>query len=379
MSFEIAVAPMVGVSTPEYRRFMRLISPNSIVFTEMIVDTSLLHMNSAMLEKKIGLATPHCALQIGGSIPEQVAQAAIRAVSVGYTRLNLNCGCPSDRVKSGSFGAVLMKTPETIAAIVQAVYQSTGVVMSVKCRIGLDQVEDYDSFKAMISTIVAQSPCRTFYVHARKCLLNGLSPAENRRVPPLRYDYALQIKRDFPQLKIILNGGIREINQIIPFIGQLDGVMLARKPMEDPFFFAELESVLFSRPPISPFLVISEYLNTLSTRIANQHAFYELDKEYVAKASQLSSSQHSDQESSPHTNTNPILTQPSPTTSYLCTRADLKPIEPVLFGKRGCKKYKQRLAEIAGIHLAPNQVLPLIEPYFSASPAISSSDSTQLT
>ncbi|KAI5189017.1 tRNA-dihydrouridine synthase A [Nematocida sp. AWRm77] len=386
--FEVSVAPMLGVSTPEYRRFMQIVSPRSLVFTEMVVDISLIHMSSEVLERKIGLPTERCVLQLGGSDPEKIARAAQRAQRLGYTKMNLNCGCPSDRVQSGKFGAVLMQEPMLIARIVQQTYEATGIVLSVKCRTGVDSIEDYASFKSMIGVIVENSPCRTFYVHARKCLLKGLSPADNRRVPPLTYNYVFQIKKDFPHLKIILNGGLRDTSQVLEVADKVDGVMLGRKPMDSPMFFAELEHCLFNTPCITAYTAIQKYLTLLSTlpKKENQDRFFALDTQHTSK----SASPRTNPSTNPSTNTNittdrttdrttatitdittdtitDITTDTiTDTANSICRYIDIKPIEGVLYGQRGCKEYKRALSSLVRQKLAFQAMLEEVQKVFAA-------------
>ncbi|OAG29078.1 tRNA-dihydrouridine synthase A [Nematocida displodere] len=339
MKFEVSVAPMVGVSTPEYRKFMQIVSPGSLVFTEMVVDTSLIYMSSSVLERKIGLPSPQCVLQVGGSNPESLSKAVARAVALGYRQVNLNCGCPSDRVQSGRFGAVLMKRPKDIAEIVQRVYVDTGVVMSVKCRVGVDNTETYATFKEMVQTIAELSPCRTFYVHARSCLLNGLSPAENRSIPPLKYHYVFQLKKDLPHLRVILNGGLRQIEEIAAVRESVDGVMLGRKPMDDPMFFARIEESILQRAPVSISVAIQAYLKTLPERVFERERFFVLD--------------------APSQPPQPPATPEH--TPHLCTYADLKPIEPALHGQRGCKEFKRTISELARRKAPVTDIWPSIK------------------
>ncbi|KAI5190817.1 tRNA-dihydrouridine synthase A [Nematocida minor] len=358
--FEVSVAPMVGISTPEYRRFMRVVSPNSLVFTEMVVDTSLIHMSSSVLERKIGLPSDKCILQVGGSNPAQIAQAVKRALALGYDKFNLNCGCPSDRVQNGAFGAMLMKDPHLIASIIQRAYDETGVVMSVKCRIGVDDVEDYPSFKKMIEIIVENTPCRTFYVHARKCLLKGLSPADNRRIPPLKYEYVFQLKREMPFLKIILNGGLREVQSIQELQHKVDGVMLGRKPMDDPMFFAEIESRIFGKSQISTLDAIAAYLKELEKRVPERDLF--MKKDVLSPC--LTTVPNKARDHDPNVLSNIKMTE-SGEIEYLCRHVDLKPIEPVLHGRKGCKEYKREIARLARERKPTTSVIPNICKYFS--------------
>ncbi|KAI5179827.1 tRNA-dihydrouridine synthase A [Nematocida sp. AWRm80] len=371
MVFEVHVAPMIGVSTPEYRRFMRLLSPNSFVFTEMIVDTSLIHMPSEVLERKIGLPTDKCIIQVGGSVPEQIAKGVKRAAYLGYKLFNLNCGCPSDRVQSGAFGAILMKSPRLIAEIVQEVYKQTGIIMSIKCRTGVDDIEDYNSFISMIDTICAYSPCRTFFIHARKCLLKGLSPADNRRVPPLTHEYVYQLKKDRPDLTIILNGVITEKDQILKAKESLDGVMLARKAMNDPFFFTEIEQILFSTPLTPITETVQKYLLEQSNHTLEQQRFISLDQEYISslapenqkkitqtkQPNQIEIPSETDSSKEVTKETNPL------SLTSLATYSVLKPIEPLLFGKKGCKEYKRQISELSRNKVPFSTVYQSIQPY----------------
>ncbi|EHY65480.1 hypothetical protein NERG_01087 [Nematocida ausubeli] len=358
-AFEISVAPMVGISTPEYRQFMRIISPNSLVFTEMVVDTSLMYMSSSVLERKIGLPTEKCVLQVGGSNPGQIASAVKRAVSLGYANFNLNCGCPSDRVQNGSFGAVLMKDPFSIVRILQAVYEETGVVMSVKCRTGVDEIEDYESFRRMIRIIVENTECRTFYIHARKCLLKGLSPADNRRIPPLNYHYVFQLKQEMPHLKIVLNGGLRDIPSIQALEGKVDGVMLGRKPMDDPMFFAEIEEKILGQRKITTIDAIALYLEGLPNRLKYREKFMQIDT--LAPSAYTVPNKQRDHDPNVLSNVSVLL---SGEVEYLCRHVDLKPIEPVLHGRRGCKEYKREIARIARERCPTTSVVASIQRYF---------------
>lgn len=368
-TFEVSVAPMVGVSTPEYRAFMRIVSPSSLVFTEMVVDTTLIHMSSGALERKIGLPSDQCVLQLGGSSPLLLARAAARARALGYARMNLNCGCPSSRVQERQFGAVLMHRPDLIADIINEVYKHTGTILSIKCRIGVDETEDYLAFRNMVDAIADRSPCRTFYVHARRCLLQGLSPAENRKVPVLRYDYVLRLKEERPGLKIILNGGLREIGQILELRGRVDGVMLGRKPMDDPMFFDEIEQQLNGASPRTRISCVEQYICLLSHRPNKRAGFLELDpgcKENgdpcAGSESPESTGAEGKREKGP-----PVRKQkeepPKPP-----THADLKPIQAVLHGKRGCKQYKRKLAEIAQARTPLSEILPMLRPYLVPTP-----------
>lgn len=370
-AFEVSVAPMVGISTPEYRDFMRLVSPSSLVFTEMVVDTTLIHMSSEALEQKIGLPSDQCVLQLGGSCPFLISKAAVRARALGYTKMNLNCGCPSSRVQERQFGAVLMLRPDLIADIVNEVYKHTGVILSIKCRIGVDETEDYITFRNMIDVIVDKSPCRTFYVHARRCLLQGLSPAENRKVPVLRYDYVFRLKEERPDLTIILNGGLREVEQILAVKGRVDGVMLGRKPMDDPMFFDEIEQKVYGNSPRTRLFCVEQYLSLLFLRPDRRERFLELDPgnktERISKCTgneQDPNSTRIEAGKQENRENNKKQKEEGIKSPIHCKYADLKPIQAVLYGRRGCKQYKRKLAELAQSKAALTEILPVLRPYF---------------
>ena len=229
------------------RYFFRLISRRARLYTEMITAPALMH-GDVKRHLAFDPAEHPVALQLGGSDPHQLAHAARLGERWGYDEINLNCGCPSERVQTGSFGACLMAEPKLVADCVRAMRDAVAVPVTVKHRIGLDATQDYGFVRDFVG-IVAGDGCDVFIVHARNAVLKGLSPKENREIPPLRYAFARQLKRDFPDLTIVLNGGLSDWNAIgleLPFV---DGVMLGRAAYHDPWVLAEVDQRLFGDPP----------------------------------------------------------------------------------------------------------------------------------
>lgn len=250
MDRRISIAPMMDWTDRHDRYFLRLISPHVLLYTEMLTAKALLHGDYRYLLQYHPLEHP-LALQLGGSDPQELAQAAVMGQDFGYDEINLNVGCPSDRVKSGRFGACLMLEPGLVADCVQAMSAVVRIPVTVKCRIGVDEQDDYASLCHFMKTI-ASAGCRVFIVHARKAWLKGLSPKENREIPPLRYEVVRQLKRDFPQLSIIMNGGIKSAAEIAEHLQAVDGVMIGREVYTNPYFLAELEQQYYSPQSILP-------------------------------------------------------------------------------------------------------------------------------
>jgi tRNA-dihydrouridine synthase A len=224
------------------RYFHRLIAPRALLYTEMAHSGAVLHGD---VERHLGFdpAEHPVAVQLGGSDPVELARAARTAASFGYDEINLNCGCPSDRVQRGRFGACLMAEPERVAACVAAMRAAVAVPVTVKCRIGIDDGEEFDFLARFVAT-VATAGCRTFIVHARKAWLKGLSPKENREIPPLRYDVVGRLKRAFEELQIIVNGGVRTAEQAQTLAADVDGVMIGRAAYENPLSLRSFETAL---------------------------------------------------------------------------------------------------------------------------------------
>ena len=221
------------------RYFHRLISRHTWLYTEMVTTGALLfgdvarHLAFTSREAPVGL-------QLGGSEPDDLARAAKLGEQWGYDEINLNCGCPSERVQRGAFGACLMNEPALVADCVKAMRDAVSVPVTVKHRIGVDAVEDYSFVRDFVGT-VADAGCEVFIVHARNAILKGLSPKENREIPPLKYDYAYRLKRDFPSLEIIINGGIKTLDEVELHLAHVDGVMLGREAYHNPYVLAEVD------------------------------------------------------------------------------------------------------------------------------------------
>ena len=222
------------------RMFHRQITRHTWLYTEMVTTGAIIHGDRARHLDFSDEEHP-VALQLGGSEPDGLAQCAKLGEQWGYDEINLNCGCPSERVQRGAFGACLMAEPALVADCVKAMRDAVSIDVTVKHRIGINDVDSYGFVRDFVGQ-VADAGCKTFVVHARNAILSGLSPKENREIPPLRYDYAYQLKKDFPQLEIIINGGIRTLNEIDSHLTQVDGVMLGREAYHNPYLMAEFDS-----------------------------------------------------------------------------------------------------------------------------------------
>lgn len=240
----ISVAPMMDWTDQYDRYFLRLIAPDVLLYTEMITGMALHHGDAKRLLEFHPAEHP-VALQLGGSDPALLAEAAKLGEQEGYDEINLNVGCPSPRVSAGRFGACLMLEPDLVAKCMRAMQASVSIPVTVKCRIGVDHEDSYASLTRFITTI-AETGCKTFIIHARKAWLSGLSPKENREVPPLQYEVVRQVKRDFPQLSIILNGGIKSLADIEEQLPYVDGIMIGRAAYTNPYLLAEIQNKYFA-------------------------------------------------------------------------------------------------------------------------------------
>ena len=239
MRSNVSVAPMMDWTDRHCRYFMRLLSPGTLLYTEMVTAAAVVHGDAGRL-LGFNVEEHPLALQLGGSNPDWMAQATAVANGYGYDEININVGCPSDRVQSGEFGACLMARPERVAECLAAMQRESDVPVTVKSRIGIDDSDSYEFLLAFVEPLVAAG-CRKFVVHARIAILEGLSPRENRSVPPLDYERVYRLKQDFPDLEIVLNGGIESIEQVIGALRHVDGVMIGRQAYHQPYFLAELE------------------------------------------------------------------------------------------------------------------------------------------
>jgi tRNA-dihydrouridine synthase A len=236
----ICVAPMMDCTDRHCRYFLRLLSPDAGLYTEMVTAQAIVHGDREQL-LAFDPAEHPLSLQLGGSDPEMLARAISIAEGFGYDEFNLNIGCPSDRVQSGRFGACLMYEPARVADCVEAMIQASSQPVTVKTRIGVDDQDDYGFLESFVGR-VADAGCRTLIVHARKAILAGLTPKQNRDIPPLRYDTVYRLKKDFAQLRIVLNGGIDSAAAVADHLRHVDGVMIGRKAYADPWFLAELQA-----------------------------------------------------------------------------------------------------------------------------------------
>lgn len=247
---QVAVAPMLDWTDRHCRYFLRLLSRHTLLYTEMVTTGAALHGDRERLLAHDPAEHP-LALQLGGSDPAELARCARIAADFGYDEVNLNVGCPSDRVQSGRFGACLMAEPDLVADCVAAMRAAVVLPVTVKTRIGID---DRDSYAELVDFVdrVANGGCEVFIIHARKAWLSGLSPKENREIPPLRHDVVYRLKRDFPSLTIILNGGLTALDQIADSLQQVDGVMIGRAAYENPYLLADVDRRFFGSSAPSP-------------------------------------------------------------------------------------------------------------------------------
>ena len=245
ISYErFSVAPMMDWSDRHFRAFIRLITKRALLYSEMVTSAAIVYGDKERLLGFSPLEHP-VALQLGGSDPAQLAEAARIGEDFGYCEINLNVGCPSDRVKSGRFGAVLMLEPELVARIISSMRDAVTVPLTVKCRIGVDEQVAEETLPKFIKT-VSDAGCRKFIIHARKAWLKGLSPKQNREIPPLDYPLVRQMKQDFADLSISLNGGLETIDQVISESHGLDGVMVGRAAYHDPFEWSQVDQIIFN-------------------------------------------------------------------------------------------------------------------------------------
>jgi len=239
----LSVAPMMEWTDRHERYFLRLLSRRTLLYTEMITTGALLYGDAARY-LSFDPAEHPLALQLGGSDPVALAECTAMADLWGYQEINLNVGCPSNRVQAARFGACLMAEPELVRDCITAMRAATTKPVTVKSRIGIDDRDSYEDLSDFVSR-VAESGCNTFIVHARKAVLSGLSPKQNREIPPLHYEYAYQLKRDFPNLTVILNGGVMSLDAAAAHLAKVDGVMIGRAAYRDPWMLSGADRVFF--------------------------------------------------------------------------------------------------------------------------------------
>jgi tRNA-dihydrouridine synthase A len=235
----LSIAPMLDWTDRFYRQFARHITRHTWLYTEMVTTGALLHGNRDRFLRFDPCEQP-IALQLGGSDPVALARCAKLAEQWGYDEVNLNVGCPSERVQEGSFGACLMAEPQLVADCVKAMRDGVAIPVTVKHRIGIDKVEEYDYLRNFVD-VVAAAGCQTFIVHARNAILKGLSPKQNREIPPLKYDYVYRLKQERPELEIIINGGITTLAQTDEHLRHVDGVMIGREAYHNPYLLVDAD------------------------------------------------------------------------------------------------------------------------------------------
>ena len=245
--WRVCVAPMLDWSDRHCRFLHRLLTRRARLYTEMVTTGALLH-GDVRRHLRFDAAEHPLALQLGGSEPADLAQCARLGQQWGYDEINLNCGCPSPRVQRGAFGACLMAEPQRVADCVRAMRAVVDIPVTVKHRIGLDQEQSYGFVRDFVGT-VAEAGCTVFIVHARSAWLQGLSPKENRAVPPLRYDVVQQLKRDFPALTLVLNGGLQSTQQMAEQLQHLDGVMVGRAAYHQPWDLSRWDEIFYAAAP----------------------------------------------------------------------------------------------------------------------------------
>ena len=257
----LCIAPMMEWTDRHYRYLVRLMTKHTRLYTEMITSSALIHGDKERFLRFDNSEHP-VALQLGGSDVDEMRQSAILGAQAGYDEININVGCPSERVQAGGFGVYLMRQPKQIAACVTAMQKEIAIPVTVKCRIGVDDDDSY-AFLSRFIDIVSSAGCQTFIIHARKAWLNGLSPKQNREVPELNYQRVYQLKRYYPQLNIIINGGIESIEQIHTHLAHVDGVMIGRQAYKHPHFLLEADHKVYKKPQHATSMddVVIQYAN----------------------------------------------------------------------------------------------------------------------
>ena len=248
MNRKVSIAPMMDCTDRHERFFLRLISKNILLYTEMVVDEAINRGDKKKL-LEFNINEKPVALQLGGSSPNLLAEATKVGEDFGYDEINLNLGCPSKKVEKNKFGACLMKEPNLVADCLSKMQSSTKLPVTIKTRIGYDDVEDYENLHNFISKLKSTG-VKTFIIHARKAMLGKFTPKQNLNIPPLKYDYVFKLKEYFPEEEIIINGGITSINEIKPLLKKTDGVMIGRAAYHTPYFLADIEKEIFKNDNI---------------------------------------------------------------------------------------------------------------------------------
>ena len=258
--YPLSVAPMLDYTDRHFRYLLRLLSKHVLLYTEMITTQAILQGDCDFLLKYHLIEHP-LVLQLGGSDPKSLAKCAVIGQDYGYDGINLNVGCPSSRVQKGRFGACLMKEPELVAECVAGMQAAVKIPVTVKMRLGVDNYDSYTFLQQFVAT-VADAGCKTFIVHARKAWLKGLSPKQNRAIPPLMYEKVYCLKQDFPQLNIVLNGGITTLEQMQGLMHKVDGLMVGRAICQNPYLLAEVDKIFYegTNQPLSRFQWLEQFV-----------------------------------------------------------------------------------------------------------------------
>ena len=266
----LSIAPMLDWTDRYCRYFHRLITRHARLYTEMVTTGALIH-GDVSRHLDFNACEHPVALQLGGSEPCDLAICAKLAMQWGYDEVNLNCGCPSERVQRGAFGACLMNEPELVASCIKAMQDVVDIPVTIKHRIGIDKIENYSFVRDFIGTL-SQTGCRVFIVHARNAWLQGLSPKENRDIPPLRYPVVYQLKKDFPDITIVLNGGVTSNAEIEQHLLHVDGVMVGRQAYHDPYFMADWDGLFFNDAhPVPSRDMLEQEMVRYCSDIADEH------------------------------------------------------------------------------------------------------------
>ena len=265
MTHRLCIAPMMDRTDRHFRYLLRLLAPHARLYTEMITARALLHGDAERLLRFAGAEHP-VALQLGGSDPAELAAAARLGEVAGYDEINLNVGCPSDRVQAGCFGAALMLEPQRVAECVATMREAVRVPITVKTRLGVDDHDSYEFAHGFIACVAAAG-CDTFIVHARKAWLKGLSPKQNREIPPLDYGRVHRLKRDFPELRIVINGGLTTVAATIEQLGHVDGVMLGRIAYQDSSLLADIDTRVYGGDAPTESAVLAHYMRYVAKEI----------------------------------------------------------------------------------------------------------------
>jgi len=273
---------MLEYTDRHFRYLLRLITNKTFLYTEMVTTGALLYGKDPERYLKFSEVEQPIALQLGGNNPDHLGQAAFMAQNYGYNEVNLNAGCPSPRVKSGQFGASLIEVPELVNRCMQAMKDKCDIPITIKTRIGIDHNDDYSQLLTLVEQL-EKNNFNTFIIHARKAWLDGLSPKDNREIPPLRYEYVYQLKKDFPHLNIVINGGIKTLEDIKLHLNHVDGVMIGREAYHNCYFMKDMDALytgdtLANKIPDTRKIILDKYLDYMETELSNGAALGHLTR-----------------------------------------------------------------------------------------------------